>query len=122
MKPEFLSLTPTYYPSPLSAQPQWTINYLQSNLLISSALTCFLGHFLSPWLHVLKAEPMNSYSSCKTPTPMAPPFHKAFSDPPKQNSQFPHLGRSSFCLALSRLSVPSPILLQSSGLQIQTGL
>lgn len=72
MKPEFLSLTATYYPSPLSAQPQWTINYLQSNLLISSALTCFLGHFLSPWLHVLKAEPMNSYSSCKTPAPMAP--------------------------------------------------
>lgn len=89
MKPEFLSLTPTYYPSPLSAQPQWTINYLQSNLLISSALTCFLGHFLSPWLHVLKAEPMNSYSSCKTPTPMAPLSTKLSLTRPSRILSFP---------------------------------
>lgn len=43
LKPKFLSLTPKCYPTPLPAQPQWAVTYLQSNLLMSS---WFSGSFL----------------------------------------------------------------------------
>lgn len=88
MKPEFLILSPKCYPSPLPAQPQCAINYSQSNVLISSTLTCFLGHFLALCLYVLKAEPTNSYSSYKAQAPMSQ-FHKALFDFPKTELCFP---------------------------------
>lgn len=106
--PEFLSLILKYYPFLLPVQPQYAINYLQFNLLISSALTCFLGHFLSPWFRVLKAEPTNFYSPCKVPAPMPPPFHKAFLTLPSRKL-FPLGDQLGFLL----LMVPPAVLPQA---------